>query len=33
MRGKMKLTYKNILLDVEASDTNDNVKIKINTST
>ena len=29
MRGEMKFTYKTILLDVEASDTNDNVKTKI----
>ena len=29
VRGEMKLTYKTILLDVEASDTNDNVKAKI----
>ena len=29
MRGEMQLTNKTILLDVEASDTNDNVKTKI----
>ena len=29
MRGEMQLTNKTILLDVEASDTNDNVKAKI----
>ena len=29
LRGKMQLTNKTILLDVEASDTNDNVKTKI----
>ena len=29
LRGEMQLTNKTILLDVEASDTNDNVKIKI----
>ena len=29
MRGEMQLTGKTILLDVEASDTNDNVKAKI----
>ena len=29
MRGEMQLTYETILLDVEASDTNDNVKTKI----
>ena len=29
MRGEMQLTYKTISLDVEASDTNDNVKTKI----
>ena len=31
LRGEMQLTNKTILLDVEASDTNDNVKTKINT--
>ena len=31
MRGEMKLTYKTFLLNVETSDTNDNVKTKINT--
>ena len=31
MRGEMQLTNETILLDVEASDTNDNVKTKINT--
>ena len=29
LRGEMQLTNKTILLDVEASDTNDNVKTKI----
>ena len=29
MRGEMQLTNETILLDVEASDTNDNVKTKI----
>ena len=29
LRGKMQLTNETILLDVEASDTNDNVKTKI----
>ena len=29
LRGKMQLTNKTIFLDVEASDINDNVKIKI----
>ena len=29
MRGEMQLTNKTILLDVEASDTGDNVKTKI----
>ena len=29
LRGEMQLTNKTILLDVEASDTNDNVKSKI----
>ena len=29
LRGEMQLTYKTVLLDVEASDTNDNVKNKI----
>ena len=29
MRGEMQLTNKTILVDVEASDTNDNVKTKI----
>ena len=29
MRGEMQLTNETILLDVEASDTNDNVKAKI----
>ena len=29
LRGEMQLTDKTILLDVEASDTNDNVKTKI----
>ena len=31
MRGEMKLTYKTFLLNGETSDTNDNVKTKINT--
>ena len=31
MRGEMKLTYKTFLLNGETSDTNDNVKNKINT--
>ena len=31
MRGEMKLTYKTFLLIGETSDTNDNVKTKINT--
>ena len=31
MRGEIKLTYKIILLNGETSDTNDNVKTKINT--
>ena len=31
MRGEMKLTYKTYLLNDETSDTNDNVKTKINT--
>ena len=29
LRGEMQLTNKTILLEVEASDTNDNVKTKI----
>ena len=29
LRGEMQLTNETILLDVEASDTNDNVKTKI----
>ena len=29
LRGEVQLTNKTILLDVEASDTNDNVKTKI----
>ena len=29
LRGEMQLTNKTVLLDVEASDTNDNVKTKI----
>ena len=29
MRGEMQLTYEIFLLDVEASETNDNVKTKI----
>ena len=29
MRGEMQLTNETIMLDVEASDTNDNVKTKI----
>ena len=31
MRCEMKLTYKTFLLNGETSDTNDNVKTKINT--
>ena len=31
MRGEMKLTYKTFLLKGETSDTNDNVKTKIDT--
>ena len=31
MQGEMKLTYKTSLLNGETSDTNDNVKTKINT--
>ena len=33
MRGEMQLTNETILLDVEASDTNDNVKTKIRETT
>ena len=31
MRGEMKLTFQTFLLNGETSDTNDNVKTKINT--
>ena len=31
MRGEMKLTFQTSLLNGETSDTNDNVKTKINT--
>ena len=31
MRGEMNLTYKTFLLNCETSDTNDNLKTKINT--